>query len=101
MSDHSPPVIRLLAELKRRKVFKAVALYGAAVFGLLQVADVVIPAIGLPEKAVTLLVIASLAGFPIALFVAWTFDFTAHGLRRTATAADASSPKVPSIAAYD
>ncbi len=79
-------ITRLLAELKRRKVFRATALYGAAAFGLLQAADIVFPAIGLPERAVNWLVMAVLAGFPVAVFVAWTFDLTAAGVQRTGEA---------------
>lgn len=62
------------------------ALYGTGVFGLLQLADVVFPAVGLPEAAVTGLVILCIAGFPVALFVAWSFDLTSHGWERTEVA---------------
>jgi TolB-like protein len=86
MTNAPSPITRLLAELRRRKVFRATALYGAAAFGLLQAADIVLPAIGVPENAVTLLVVVVLAGFPVAVFVAWTFDLTSGGLRRTGAA---------------
>jgi len=87
MTIHSLP--RLLAEFKRRKVFRATALYGAGVFGLLQIADVVFPALGLPESAVTWLIVACLAGLPVAGLVAWTFDMTSHGMERTEAAGNA------------
>ena len=86
MSEARSPIKHLLAELRRRKVFRATALYGAAAFGLLQAADIVFPAIGVPETAVTFLVIIVLAGFPVAVFVAWTFDLTSGGLQRTGAA---------------
>jgi len=86
MTGLARSIRRLLADLKRRHVFKSVALYGAGVFALLQVADVVFPAMKLPESAVTWLVALCLAGFPIVLFVAWTFDVSPHGLRRTEVA---------------
>jgi len=86
MTSTPSPISRLLAELRRRKVFRATALYGAIAFGLLQAADIVFPAIGLPESAVTWLVIVVLAGFPVAVFTAWTFDITAGGMQRTGAA---------------
>jgi TolB-like protein len=77
---------RFFAELKRRKVFRAAGLYGAGAFAVLQLADIVFPAIGLPEEAITWLVALSLVGLPVALVLAWTFDVTSGGMRRTETA---------------
>ncbi len=82
-----PGYQRFLAELRRRRVFRAVALYGAGTFGVLQLADIVFPAIGLPERAITWLVMASVIGLPIAVFLAWTFEHTPHGMQRTGSAA--------------
>lgn len=79
---------RLLADFKRRKVFRAIAFYGAGVFGLLQLADIVFPALGLPDQAVIWLMVLCLAGFPFAVFAAWTFDLTGHGMERTGAAGD-------------
>jgi len=74
---------RFFAELKRRRVFRAAGLYGAGAFAVLQLADIVFPAIGLSEHAITWLVALSLLGFPVALVLAWTFDLTTGGVRRT------------------
>jgi len=81
-----PSYQRFFAQLKRRKVFRAAGLYGAGAFAVLQLADIVFPAIGLSEQAITRLVALSLLGFPVALVLAWTFDLTTGGLRRTETA---------------
>jgi len=72
-----------LAELKRRKVFRVAAVYGATGFVVLQAADLVFPRLGLPDWTVTLVVALGLAGLPIALVLAWAFDATPEGLRRT------------------
>ncbi|MGH7552332.1 MAG: hypothetical protein ACREMQ_04825 [Longimicrobiales bacterium] len=72
-----------LAELKRRKVFRLAAVYGTTAFVVLQVADLVFPRLGLPEWTVTLVVAVALAGFPLALAVAWAFETGPEGLRRT------------------
>ncbi|MCL7985450.1 MAG: adenylyl cyclase, partial [marine benthic group bacterium] len=74
---------RFFAELKRRKVFRSAALYGAGAFAVLQVADIVFPAVGLPDSAITWLVVLSVLGLPVAVVLAWTFDLTVEGMRRT------------------
>ena len=74
---------RFLAELKRRKVFQVAALYGAGMFGVLQGADVLVPALHLPAVLITVLAISGLTGFPLVLIVAWTYERTSAGLVRT------------------
>ena len=81
-----PGYQRFLAELRRRRVFRAAALYGAGTFAILQLADIVFPAIGLSEGAITWLVVASVIGLPIAIVLAWTFEYSPDGMRRTAEA---------------
>jgi adenylate cyclase len=78
--------MRLLAELKRRKVFRVAAVYGATAFVVLQAADLVLPHLGLPGWTVTLAVVLALLGMPVALGLAWAFDATPGGVRRTAPA---------------
>lgn len=39
---------RFFAELKRRKVFRVMAVYGVVAFGVLQIADLAFPRLGLP-----------------------------------------------------
>jgi TolB-like protein len=75
-----------LAELKRRKVFRVAAVYGATAFVLLQAADIVFPSLGLPRWTLTLVVALALIGFPMALVLAWTFEASADGVKRTAPA---------------
>ncbi|MGB5301602.1 MAG: hypothetical protein WBP17_00465, partial [Gemmatimonadota bacterium] len=78
---------RFFAEMKRRKVFQVAAVYGAAMFGVLQAADVLVPALHLPEGLITLVAVLGLVGFPVALVVAWTYERTGAGLVRTEDAA--------------
>jgi len=72
-----------LAELKRRKVFRVTAVYGAASFGVLQAADILFPRIGLPDWTVTLVAALALAGFPLALILSWAFERTPEGVQKT------------------
>jgi len=72
----------LWAELKRRRVVRVGIAYAAAVFVVLQVADLTFEPLGLPGVAYTILLILSLAGFPVAVALAWAFDVTPEGVKR-------------------
>ena len=74
---------RLFAELKRRKVFRVAAVYGAVAFVVLQVADILVPALHLPESFTTGFALLAILGFPIAVALAWAFDSTPSGIHRT------------------
>ena len=75
-----------LAELKRRQVFKVAAVYGAVGFGVLQLADILVPALALPDAVLRGLALVTILAFPIALVLAWAFEVTPEGVRRTETA---------------
>ncbi len=79
----------LLAELKQRKVVRVLIVYGAAVFAVLQAADVLVDALALPPWTLTLLAVLALLGFPVPFALAWFFDITPQGVRR----ADATALK--------
>ncbi|MCE3285809.1 MAG: hypothetical protein K0R70_2065 [Steroidobacteraceae bacterium] len=72
-----------LTELKRRRVGKVAIAYGAVAWGVTESASVVLPALRVPEWAVTFIVVFLLVGFPIAMVLAWIFDATPQGLQRT------------------
>ncbi|MGD8772335.1 MAG: adenylyl cyclase, partial [Gammaproteobacteria bacterium] len=71
------------AELKRRNVVRVAVLYGVVSWLILQVSDVAMPALGLPEWSITLVLYFLAIGFPIALIFAWAFELTPDGLKRT------------------
>lgn len=71
------------AELRRRKVFQSAAIYGAVAWGVTEVVVTVVEHLFLPQWVATLAVIGFVVGFPIAMFLAWTFDLTSEGIRRT------------------
>jgi len=73
----------LMRELKRRKVFRVAAAYAVVGWLLIQVATQVFPFFDLPNWSVRLIVLTILAGFPIALVMAWAFDSTPSGIERT------------------
>jgi TolB-like protein len=78
-----PRYQRFFADLKRRRVFGAMAVYGAVAFGAIQVVDIVLPRLGLPDWTVTFVVWVCLLGFPVAMLLAWAFERTPEGLRLT------------------
>jgi TolB-like protein/tetratricopeptide (TPR) repeat protein len=71
------------AELKRRNVYKVAVAYAVVGWLLVQVATQVFPFFEIPSWAVRLIVLAIAIGFPIALVVAWAFELTPEGLKRT------------------
>ena len=78
----------LLEELRRRKVYRVAAGYAAFAFIVVQVADLVLPAFDLSGSVYRMVVILALIGFPVALVLAWVFEWTPSGVRVT-PAADA------------
>ena len=71
----------LIAELRRRKVFKVGAAYLVVAWLLIQVVSTVAPQLNLPEWAPRLITFVLLLGFPVALVLAWIFDSTPDGVR--------------------
>jgi TolB-like protein/Flp pilus assembly protein TadD len=71
------------AELKRRNVYKVAVAYAIVGWLLVQVATQVFPFFEIPNWAVRLIVLAIVIGFPIALVLAWAFELTPEGLKRT------------------
>ena len=74
--------IQLVNEFRERKVCRAMLIYSAVVWLIYEFSDLVIPALGLPDWVLTLVVLLGLLGFPIALFLSWVFDLTPEGLVR-------------------
>jgi TolB-like protein/Flp pilus assembly protein TadD len=77
------------AELKRRNVYKVAIAYGVVAWLLVQIATQVFPFFEIPNWTVRLVVLLIAIGFPIALIIAWAFELTPEGLKRT-EAADAT-----------
>src|SRR5438105_6128070 len=82
---------KFFAEVKRRNVYKVAIAYGAVAWLLTEVATQVFPFFEIPNWVVRLVVLVILAGFPIAVVIAWAFELTPEGLKRTEIA-DAKYP---------
>src|SRR6184192_285593 len=83
------------AELKRRNVYKVAVAYAIVGWLLVQVATQVFPFFEIPNWAVRLIVLLIVIGFPIALVIAWAFELTPEGLKRTEVADAAPAPRSP------
>jgi TolB-like protein len=84
--------MRFLDELRRRKVARVGAVYAATGFVVLQAADLMLPRLGVPEWALTLIVVLLVLGFPIALVLGWALELTPDGVRATTPSPVAGEP---------
>ena len=73
----------IIQELKRRNVFRVAIVYIVVCWLLMQIGDVMFPALLLPEWAPTLLIAFLILGFPLVVVFAWAFELTPDGVTRT------------------
>ncbi len=69
-------------ELKRRHVYRVAAAYAVTGWLLVQISTQVFPVFHLPDWSEQAVVLLILAGFPIALILAWAFDVVPSGIVR-------------------
>jgi TolB-like protein len=81
-----------IRELKRRNVFKVGIAYLVASWILLQIADVMMNMLTVPEFMGRVIILLLALGFPIAIILAWAFDMTPEGLRPDSGLADDATP---------
>ncbi|MDX1660333.1 MAG: adenylate/guanylate cyclase domain-containing protein [Gemmatimonadota bacterium] len=81
----SPGGVRgIVEELQRRHVFRVAVLYAVVAWVAIQVAAATFDPLGLPEWAHTLVVVVAIVGFPVIVALAWAYEWTPQGVRRTA-----------------
>ena len=91
-------LLRLFEELRRRRVFRIAVVYAVVAYGIMEVANNFFGPLNLPAWSNTLVAVLLLCGFPVALILAWIFDITPEGLRRSDPEAPAQAP--PARARY-
>lgn len=84
---------KFIEQLKQRQVFKVATIYAVSAWPLIQIADLSVPALGLPDSVMTLLLKVFIAGFPITLVFAWIFNFTPDGIVRASEDTDDNGPQ--------
>ena len=91
----------LLAEMRRRRVFRVLILYALAGWVVIQVASTVLPNLNVPPWGATLVTVLVVLGLPLAAVIAWAFDVGDGGIRRTVALEPALAPAVPRMIAGD
>ena len=71
------------SELKRRNVYKVAVAYAIVGWLLVQIATQVFPFLEIPNWIVRMVIVLVAIGFPVALVIAWAFDLTPGGIKRT------------------
>jgi hypothetical protein len=74
------------SELKRRNVYKVAVAYAVVGWLLAQIATQIFPFLEIPNWIVRLVIVLIAIGFPIALVMAWAFETTPQGIKRTEVA---------------
>jgi TolB-like protein/cytochrome c-type biogenesis protein CcmH/NrfG len=73
-------------ELKRRNVYKVAVAYAVVGWLIAQIATQIFPFLEIPNWAIRLVILLIVIGFPIALVIAWAFEATPEGIKRTEVA---------------
>ena len=71
------------AELKRRNVYKVAVTYAVSAWLLIEIASLVFPMFEVPGEIIKGLVVVLVGGFIVALIIAWSFEMTPQGMKRT------------------
>jgi TolB-like protein/Tfp pilus assembly protein PilF len=75
--------LNFFAELKRRNVYKIAIAYAVVAWLLMQIATQIFPFLEIPNWAIRLVIMLLALGFPIALILAWAYELTPEGIKRT------------------
>ena len=75
-----------IKELKRRSVFKVTIAYGLVAWLIAQLAEFAVDTFGAPDWVLRTFVVLLLLGLPVAIVLAWAFDMTPSGIKKTSDA---------------
>lgn len=84
----------LYSELKRRGVLQAGIAYTVFMWLLIQVASILLPAFNAPEIFMQALIVLILVGFPITVTLAWVWDLTPQGIKKTDVHSQTAAPTI-------
>src|SRR2546430_15351749 len=74
---------RFLGELQRRNVYRVAVTYAVVGWVLIQIITQVFPFFEIPSWAIRGVILLLVLGFPVALILAWAFEITPEGIKRT------------------
>jgi len=83
MSNEKSVFDRFIGELRNRRVFRVATVYLGVGFALLEATDILVPKLGLPGATVLVVLGMLMIGFPIAVILAWHYQFTSDGIRKS------------------
>jgi adenylate cyclase len=83
------------AELKRRNVYKVAVAYAVVGWLIAQIATQIFPFLEIPNWIVRLVIVLIAIGFPIALVIAWAFEATPEGIKRTEDVDPSAASRAP------
>src|SRR4051812_6727842 len=72
-----------VGELRRRNIFKVAAAYAVVAWLIIQIATATFPYLEIPRWCVRLVIVLVALGFPVAMILAWAYDLTPEGIKRT------------------
>lgn len=94
MAHKTNSIEKFWKEIKRRKTGKVIVAYAATAFILLQLADILTPALLLPEWTTRLVTLIIIIGFPAAVIFSWAFDITTEGIKKTESIEESEEKKI-------
>ncbi len=96
MPDKSNNPFQFCQELKRRKVFRVIAMYAAAAYVIIELSNNVVEPLSLPEWTPTMIIVLLVICFPFAVIFSWIFDITPEGVKKTESAKVVKQKETPS-----
>ena len=97
MSDHPGKISLLIAELKRRGVFRLATLYAVAGMGIIEALDIIGGRFMWPDWVVRVVIIIVLTGFPVVMILGWIYDVTSKGIVKTESLTPSELSRMPSL----
>jgi hypothetical protein len=97
MAGNPKDPIKFWQELKQRKVVRAMTVYIAGAFAVLQAVDMIFPRIGLPAWSETLVMILLVIGLIAVIVLTWIYDITPEGIKRTSNQVQAEDKENPQV----
>src|SRR5436190_9716256 len=89
--------LSLIAELKRRRVFRALIAYGIVAFAVLQIIEPVMHGLRWPDTVLSYVVVALALGFPLVVTLAWIFDVRGGRIERTTSVSEGPGKLHPAV----
>jgi tetratricopeptide (TPR) repeat protein/TolB-like protein len=96
MSEKPGGFTRFWLELKRRKVFRVAAMYAGTAYIIIEVINNISTPLHFPSWVATLVIFLLILGLPVTVILAWLFDYTPEGIKKTEKIEEITEPKATS-----